>query len=283
MNLEKYMTTAVLLAGVLTLLATPTYGQSVDQVSRDVGIAPHIGGELPQELRFVDESGATVQLADLLRGKPVILIPVYYKCPMLCGMELNGLVRCMRAMSFDCGDEFDIITYSIDPTEDAALAAEKKRSYVKQYGRESAERGWHFLTGDQASIDRLNESIGFRTRYDEKTGEYAHAACVVIVTPEGTYARYFYGVEFIPRDMRLALVEASNNELSSVTDQVLLLCYTYDPARGKYGFAVMNAVRIGGAATVLAMATFIGRSLWKERSGTASLAEENKLSIEEQG
>jgi protein SCO1/2 len=195
----------------------------------------------------------------------VILVLAYYECPMLCTLVLNGMTKSLKTISFDTGKEYEVVVISIDPGETPALAAEKKRNYVMSYGRTQAAAGWHFLTGKQEDITRAADAAGYRYRYDEKRDEYVHAAGLVIATPEGKLSRYFFGVEFAPRDLRLGLVEASDNEIGTLVDSVLLLCFHYDPALGKYGFVVSNALRIGGFATVLLLGLFVARSLLKER------------------
>ena len=184
---------------------------------------------------------------------------------MLCGLELTGLVRSLRTLTLSAGTDFDIVTFSIDPAETADVAAAKKATYLKRYGRKDAEGGWHFLTGDAASIHALCEAVGFNATRDEQTGQFAHAAAIMICTPDGRVSRYLYGVEFAPRDLRLALVEASNGQTGTVTDRVLLFCYQYDPTHGKYGVAILNVVRGGGVLTVLVLGTSIAVMLRRER------------------
>lgn len=231
----------------------------------DVGFDQKLDAALPLDTTFRDETGKTVRLGDYFAGKPVILTPVYYKCPMLCGLELNGLLRCLRAMELTPGKDFQIVTYSIDPRETPDLAAKKRRHYLDDYGRDAAEHGWHFLTGDEKSVHRLCKAIGFRSKYNPETGQYAHAAGIVVCTPNGRVARYLYGVGFAPRDVRLGLVEASQNKIGSVTDQVLLFCYLYDPTRGKYGLAILRLIRAGGLLTVLTIGGGIYWLLRRER------------------
>lgn len=228
----------------------------------DVGLDQKLNAALPLDVEFRDESGKTVRLDDYFHDKPVILTPVYYKCPMLCGLELRGLLRCLRAMKLTAGEDFQIVTFSIDPRERPELARSKRKQYLASYGRDGAESGWHFLTGTQESITRLCEAIGFRAKYNKQTGQYAHAAGIVVCTPQGRVSRYFYGVEFSPRDLRLGLVESSHNRIGSFTDRVLLYCYLYDPTRGKYGLAILNLVRAGGVLTV---AVLFGGVCWMLR------------------
>jgi protein SCO1/2 len=231
-----------------------------------VGIDQRLDAEVPLDLEFRDESGKAVRLRDLLRGRPVILALAYYECPMLCTLVLNALTGALRALPFDVGAEFDVLTVSFDPEETPALAAAKKKTYLEDYRRPGAAGGWHFLTGDQGAILALTGAVGFRYTVDPKSGEFAHAAGIMVLTPAGRIARYFYGVEFAPRDLRLALVEAAEGKIGSPVDQLLLYCYRYDPSTGRYSAAVMNIVRLAGAATVLGLGSFLLVMWRRERS-----------------
>ena len=205
---------------------------------------------------FRNEKGEPVKLGDYFGKKPVVLSLVYYECPMLCTQVLNGMVSAFKVLSFKAGDEFDVVTVSFDPRETPALATAKKKTYVgylPEAKRAPAENGWHFLTGDSESIKRFTEAVGFHYHFDEATNQFAHASAIMIATPEGKLARYFYGIEYSPKDLRLGLVEASQNKIGSPVDQLLLYCYHYDPATGKYGAVVMNMVRLGGIATLIVM------------------------------
>lgn len=266
MNATRFATLSRL-AVVLPALGTFVTAADAQETrwQQGVGFDQKLNAKLPLDATFRDEQGRGVRLGDYFGDKPVILTPVYYRCPMLCGLELNGLLRCLRAMKLTAGEDFQVVTFSIDPREQPDLAARKRRHYLAQYGRPAAERGWHFLTGQQESITRVCDSIGFRATYNAETGQYAHAAGIVVCTPGGRAARYFFGVEFLPRDVRLGLVEASRNEIGSVTDQVLLFCYLYDPTRGKYGLAILNLVRAGGLLTLIVLSGGIGWMLRRER------------------
>lgn len=227
-------------------------------ILKDVGIDQRVGEPLPLEATFRDEHGNPVKLGRYFhQGKPVILALVYYECPMLCTEILNGLTRSIRPLSFDVGKEFDIVAVSFDPRETARLASEKKSQYVASYGREGAEAGWHFLTGDSAGIRALTEATGFRYTYDEKVGQFAHASAIMVTTPEGVLSRYYFGIEYPTKDLRLSLVEASANRIGTPIDQVLLYCFHYDPETGKYGLVIMRVIRLAGAATLLAMGAFM--------------------------
>ncbi len=229
-----------------------------------VGIDQKLNEQVPMELVFRAEDGNAVRLGQLFQGKPVVLVLAYYRCPMLCNLVLNGLADALESMAFVAGKEFNVITVSFDPRETPALARAKKAGYLKRYARPEAEQGWRFLTGEPEAIRRLAQAVGFRYAFDEKTEQFAHASGIMVLTPEGRLARYFYGVEYSPRDLRLALVEASDNRIGSAVDQVLLFCYGYDPATGKYSASVMKLVRTAGAATVAAVLLFIGLMFWKD-------------------
>jgi len=236
---------------------------------REVKIEQRLNEQVPLDLQFKDETGRTVQLREYFHGsRPVILALVFYKCPMLCNQILSGLTAGLRAQSFDAGREFDVLTVSFDPRETPELAAEKKQSYLERYNRPGTERGWHFLTGDEMNIRRLTDAAGFRYNYDEKTNQFAHASGIMLLTPEGKLSRYFYGVEYNPRDLRLGLVEASNNKIGSAVDQLLLYCFHYDPATGRYGPVVINIMRLGGVVTVLGIGALI--LVLRRRSGKSA-------------
>ena len=232
---------------------------------RDVGIDQHLDAPLPLDLTFRDEQGASVRLGQYFGDKPVIVTLVYYECPMLCTLVLNGLVRAMNALAFDAGKEFEVVTVSFNPADTPALAAAKKESYLRSYPRPGAAAGWHFLTGDQAAIDALTRALGFRYRWVPEQRQYAHAAGIVIATPQGRLARYFYGLEYSARDLRLGLVEASQGKIGSPVDTVLLYCFAYDPVSGTYAATALNAIRIGGVVTVLALGGFLVTSVRRER------------------
>jgi protein SCO1 len=224
---------------------------------RDVVIEQKLNAQVPPDLVFRDESGRSIKLGDYFGSKPIILALVYYDCPMLCTQVLNGLVGSLKALSLDAGEQFLVLTVSFDPRETPDLAAAKKESYMGRYSRPGAAGGWHFLTGPESSIEALTQAVGFRYRYDDEKGQFAHASGIMVLTPQGKISRYFYGIEYSPRDLRLGLVEASNNQIGSPVDQLLLFCYHYDPATGKYGAVVMNFVRLGGAATVLTLGAIL--------------------------
>jgi protein SCO1/2 len=233
---------------------------------RGVGFDQHLNEQVPPDLVFQDETGRTVKLGDYFGGKPVILVLAYYRCPQLCGEVLNGLGQALLELPFDVGSAFTIVTVSFDPREKPDLAAAKKQHYLARYGRPGAADGWHWLTGNQDAITRLTRAVGFCYRYDEKHDTYAHASGIMVLTPEGKLSRYFYGIRFSPRDLRLGLVEAADGKIGSpVVNAILLYCFHYDPTDGKYGATILNFVRLGGVLTVLALGTFIGLMVRAER------------------
>jgi protein SCO1 len=227
---------------------------------RDVKIEQKLDQQLPLDLVFRDEAGQQVKLGQYFGKKPVVLALVYYDCPMLCTQVLNGMVTSFRVLPFQIGNEFEVVTVSFDPRETNVLAAAKKKIYVDylpERMRSGASNGWHFLTGDQASIEKLTDAVGFRYHYDEATKQFAHASAIMLTTPQGKLSRYFYGIDYSARDLRLGLIESSANKIGSPVDQLLLYCYHYDPATGKYGAAVMKVMRIAGVITILGIVAML--------------------------
>jgi protein SCO1/2 len=225
-----------------------------------VGIDQKLNDQLPLDLVFKNEQGQNVKLGDYFGRKPVVLSLVYYECPMLCNQVLNGMVTAFKVMAFKPGEEFEVVTVSFDPRESAELAAAKKQTYVNylpEASRTQAAAGWHFLTGDEASIKRLTEAVGFRYHYDEATSQFAHASAIYVTTPQGRLARYFYGIEYAPRDLRLGLIEAADNKIGTPVDQLLLYCFHYDPATGKYGAVVMRMMQLGGGLTLIGIVAML--------------------------
>ncbi len=265
------------LAGCLLVagLASPSWGQDrvVDPGDmpgplKKVGVEQNLGNQLPEDLLFVDSRGREVVLGQLLGERPILLTFVYYECPMLCSLIMNGLTRALGVMTFEVGEAFDVVAVSIDPGETPAMAAEAKVEALARYERPATADGWHFLTGSQASIETLAQTAGFAYEYIPETGEYAHASAVLVVTPDGRIAQYFLGVEFSPKDLRLALVEASENRLGNVIDQVLLYCFRYDPTLGKYTAVTMRILRITGILFVLGLLAFVWLLRKQERSAS---------------
>lgn len=255
----------------------PASGQvasSSPRILQKVAFDQKLNAPLPLDSVFHDESGRPVRLGEFFGRKPVIVTLVYYGCPMLCTQELNVLTSSLRVVPYDVGRDFEIVTVSIHPRETPKLAGAKKAAYLRRYGRAGAAQGWHFLTGDESSIAQLAQAVGFRYVYDPKSDQFAHPAGLVIATPNGRVARYFLGLDYPARDLRLGLLEASAGKVGSPIEQLLLICYHYDPATGRYSFMIMNVVRILGAATVLALASFLFVMHRRERSRARGQAQD---------
>jgi protein SCO1/2 len=235
---------------------------------KDVGIHQQLNHQVPLDLQFKDDSGKTIKLGDYFgHGKPVILNLVYYQCPMLCGESLIGLSSTLRMLKLNMGDDYDVVTVSFDWRETPDLAQKKKAAYVERYGRDGATFGWHFLTGDEKNVKALADAVGFHFKWDEKTNQWAHAPAIMIVTPQGRLAQYYYGVEYPPKDVRLGLIEASQNHIGNLVDEVLLYCYHYDPRTGKYGAVITNIMRLGGVVTMVLLGGFLIVMFRRERKG----------------
>lgn len=233
---------------------------------KEVDLQQKLGAQLPLDLSFVDSDGAARPLGRYFGDRPVVLALGYYQCPNLCGLVLEGLTHSLAALTLDPGADYDFLYVSIDPLETPRLAASSLQAQARRFRNpEAAEVGWSFLTGDQANIEALAQAVGFQYRYDPEIRQYAHASGFVILTPSGTVSKYFYGIEFNPRDLRLALVEASGGAVGSPIDKLLLLCYHYNPITGKYGFVIDRAIKLASGATVLGLASLVGVFLWRER------------------
>jgi protein SCO1/2 len=224
---------------------------------KHVGIDQKLDSQVPLSLQFKDETGKAVRLGDYFGKRPVILAPVYYECPMLCTQILNGLVRSLKAVTFKPGEEFEVVVFSFDARDTTALTAAKKDAYLKRYDRSGTDAGWHFLTGDPNNIKALTDSIGFRFVWDPHTTQFAHASGVMVVTPEGRVSKYFYGIEYAPKDIRLGLIEAAKNKIGTPVDQLMLFCYHWDPSTGKYTATAMNLLRVAGGVTVVFLGGFV--------------------------
>jgi len=258
--------TTVALCAIMVSSSLAQLPSTRPPILNDVGIDQKLDNQVPTDLIFRDESGRDVRLGELLHERPVILVLVYYKCPMMCTMVLNDLTKTLNAMrTSSVGEQFDVITVSFDPSETPDLAAAKKRQYVREYRRPHAEEGWHFLTGPEDSIRKLTDAVGFRYVWDEKFKQFVHASGITLLTPQGRVSRYFFGLEYSVKDLRLSLVEASGGKIGTKTDQVLLYCFHYDPATGRYTLAVTNVLRAGGVLTMIAIGSFMLISLRKER------------------
>ena len=253
------------------ILALSTGYSLAQKYSREllntIGIDQKLGEQIPLDLTFTNEAGQSVRIGDYFGDKPIVLTLVYYDCPMLCNQVLTSLLRAMNVLAFGIGTEFDVLTVSVDPGETHDLAAAKRAEYLKNYRGRDGSNGWHFLTGDQDQIEQLASAVGFRYEYEEQTDQYIHASGIMVLTPAGKLARYFYGIDYPPRDLRWGLVEAADGAIGSAVDQLLLMCYSYDPMTGKYGVYIRNSLRIGAVATVLALGSFVVVMLRRERRG----------------
>jgi protein SCO1 len=235
----------------------PAQQYGLPAMVRGVGIEQNLNAQIPLDLMFKDETGQAVRLGQYFTQKPVVLALVYYECPMLCDMVLNGLTHTMEQTTLNLGSDFDVVTVSFNPKETWQLAAAKKANYVEKYKRHGAAQGWHFLTGEEQAIKKLADTAGFHYKYDPITKQYAHASGIMVLTPEGKIARYYYGIDYKPRDFRLGLVEASEHKIGSLADEVLLFCYHYDPMTGKYGSIIQNVTKVLGSATVLGLGALV--------------------------
>jgi protein SCO1/2 len=239
---------------------------------KEVTIEQRLNSQLPLDAEFRDETGKTVPLGSFFGKRPVVLALVYYDCPMLCTQILNGMVRAAKVLTFAPGKEYDVVAISFDARETAKLAAEKKAVYVKRYGHPETADGWHFLTGDVNSIKRVTEAVGFRYVWDVHTAQFAHASAIYVLTPQGRLSKYFYGIDYSPKDMRLGLIEASNNRIGNPVDQIMLFCYHFDPHAAKYTVFALGLLRVAGAATVLTLGGFVFIMLRRESRQKGSQA-----------
>ena len=238
-------------------------------ILREVSFDQNLNAQIPLDTQFYDETGKQVRLKQYFaNGKPVVLALVYFQCPMLCSEVLAGLTSSLEALRFDAGKDFQVIAVSFDPKDTPESAAVKKQNYLARYRRPGTDGGWHFLTGDQPSIRMLTDSVGFHYTWDEKNKQFAHVAGIVVLTPDGKISRYFYGVQYSPRDLKLGLIDASSGKIGSFVDQVLLFCYHYDPVVGKYTPLVLKMVRTGGVLTLLVLGSFIGFWVRKEKNSS---------------
>jgi protein SCO1 len=263
----KFKYHAALLLALSALAALPAAAQqsTTPAILKKVGIQQNLNAQIPPDLEFRDETGKTVRIGDYFGKKPIVLSLVYFDCPALCTEVLNGQLRTMNAISLNLGSDFEAVTVSFEPKDTPALAKAKRDVYIGQYGRPGAADHWHFLTGEQQSIDALTNVAGFQYAYDPEIKQYAHAAAIMVLTPEGRIDRYFYGVIYPARDFRLGLVEASQGKIGTITDHAMLYCYQYDPMTGKYGVVVMNVLRAAGGLTVLILGIFMTMMFLRER------------------
>jgi len=256
----------------LVALSATLFAQSMDpppqgmvpanqtpEILKGIGVEQRLDAPLPLDIPVRDEAGRPARLGDFFGKRPVVFAFVYYNCPMLCTQVLNGLVASLNVMSLDAGEDFDVVAVSFDARDTPAMASAKKAAYLPRYKRPNSADGWHFLTADAASIERLTKAAGFHFRYDEKLDQFAHASAIMVATPDGRLARYFYGIDYAPRDLRLGIVEASAGRIGTPVDQILLYCFHYDPSSGKYGWVVVRMIRLAAAATLAVLAVAIWR------------------------
>lgn len=283
MNRKPTMRTGLTIYGILlaaTLSLAPQASAQekseprlASQIVNDISIDQKLNSQVPLDVPFRDEAGRDVKLGDYFGKRPVILTLAYNRCTMLCTQVLNGLVNSLKILDFTPGKEFELVTVSIDPSETPEEARGKKESYVKFYGRPEAADSWHFLTGNESSIRQVAEAVGFRYIYDSVSKQFAHASGIMVITPDGRVAAYQYGIEYSPKDLRLSLVDASSGKIGSPVDQLILLCYHYDPLTGKYGFAVSAALKIGATLTILALGAFLAMSIRRDRRKRKQIAD----------
>jgi protein SCO1/2 len=250
----------------------PEAGQTsstVPRALREIGFDQNLDQKIPLDTVFRDESGRTVAIGEYFGKRPVVLLFAYYNCPMLCTQVINGLASALNILSLDPGEDFEIVTVSFDPRDTPASASEKKAHFVERYKKPGAAAAWHFLTGDQLSIERLTKAAGFRYVWDEETSQFAHPSGVIVLTPDGRLARYLFGIEYGPRDLRFGIVEASEGRVGNPADALLLYCFHYDPMTGKYGLVIMRVLRLAAIATVFGLVGFIVLMLRKERLNPA--------------
>jgi protein SCO1/2 len=273
--MKKKLFTAALIAVAVTTASAQSNVPGVNpsplppssqtpSVLADVRFDQRLNERLPLDTRFRDDEGRDVALGDYFGAKPVVLAFVYYECPMLCTQVLNGLTTSLMILTETVGREFDVVAISFDARETPALASGKKKSNLDRYKRPESAAGWHFLTGDEAAIKAVTDAAGFKFVWDEPTQQFAHPSGIIVATPDGKLSRYFFGIEYAPRDVKFALMESSAGRIGNAIDQLLLYCYHYDPASGSYGFIAMGAVRVGGALTVLALVGFVVVSIRRE-------------------
>jgi protein SCO1/2 len=262
---------ALVAGGLASVVAQETAGNVLNQV----GFDQKLGVQLPLGLRFRDESSRELTLGDLFGRKPVVLVPVYYRCPMLCNQVLNGLTRSLRPLALDAGKDFDIVAFSIDPNEKSDLAAMKKSSYLDRYDRPGSEPGWHFLTGEEAPIEVLTRAIGFRYMYNPQTHLFAHAAGIIVVTPDGRIARYFYGIDYPAKELQAVLEQARQGRVGAPIGRLLLLCYDYDAATGKYTLSVLRLIRVLGTVTAVSLGSFVFVMFRRDRNQRCATSNQN--------
>jgi protein SCO1 len=281
-SIRRASSLSLLVVLLATTLCAPTVRADDRRTDllKQAGIDQKLGAQVSPDLVFRDESGCDVRLGQYFRDRPIVLVLVYYGCPTLCTTVLNELNGSLRSMprNFNVGEQFDVLTVSFDPTETPMLAARKKAEYLKAYGRDHAQEGWNFLTGDEASIKKLADTVGFRYAKDPQfPGQYVHASGLMILTPSGVVSRYFYGINYASRDLRLALTDASEGRRGNLERAVLLFCFHYDPATGKYTLAILNLIKLGAGITLAVIASFYLR-MWRRTRRMAAAQASSSIS-----
>ncbi len=263
----------ILLSIILLLVSSSSFAQlplsDLPPELRDIGVDELLGDKLPMDVKFVNEIGDTVTLADFFTtGKPVIITPIYFECPMLCNLIINGLTDGLKELTWQPGNEFEIVTFSIDPTETHELAAEKKSSYIRLLGKPEAANGWHFLATDQENIDKMTAALGFRFKWSEEAQEFLHGSAIMFISPDGTITRYLYGIDYPTLNLRNALYDAAEGKIGSVVERVMLYCYSYDPDSRSYVANAVNIMKLGGLLTLMGLSIFLGLLWFKKKPST---------------
>lgn len=241
-----------------------------DDVLERVRFEQHLDAALPLDAAFTDHDGQQVELGHYFGERAVIIVPIYYNCPMLCGLIINGLLDSLKQVTFNPGEDFEVVVVSFDPTETPELAAANRNAFLAEYDRPGTEDGIHFLVGEEHEIRRLTDTIGFQYEWVDELNDYAHASGVVLCTADGRTSRYFFGIMYAPRDMRLGLVEASENQIGSAVDRIMLFCYMYDPASGTYGLLIHRVVNTAAATTAFILGSFLFVMLRAEKRQISS-------------
>jgi protein SCO1 len=267
----KYTLTIAWMVSVFFIFgnANAQLNQGAPAILEEIGVDEKLGEKIPLDLRFANSEGDSVSIGELMKdGKPVLLNPLYYECPVLCNMVLDAVYKVVNELAWSPGTDYTIISFSIDPEETPAMAASTRDQYLSSLNRPGAEQGWHFLTGQKESITKLTDAIGFRYKYDERTGEYLHLASIMMISPDGTITRYLYGAAFREFDLRNALNEAADGTIGSTLERVMFYCFTYDPSSQSYVPVAMNIMKLGGLATVIFLGIFLSVFWRRERSSS---------------
>ena len=267
----KYTLTIAWMVSVFFIFsnANAQLNQGAPAILEEIGVDEKLGEKIPLDLRFANSEGDSVSIGELMKdGKPVLLNPLYYECPVLCNLVLEAVYKVVNELAWSPGTDYTIISFSIDPEETPAMAASTRDQYLSSLNRPGAEQGWHFLTGQKESISKLTDAVGFRYKYDERTGEYLHLASIMMISPDGTITRYLYGAAFREFDLRNALNEAADGTIGSTLERVMFYCFTYDPSSQSYVPVAMNIMKLGGLATVIFLGIFLSVFWRRERSSS---------------